>query len=69
MKRFTKAQLIHDLRCRAERLQQEHKFDPGNGYAQVTNKGEAINRYYGEWKTLLDLAKWIEGGYIGVIEN
>lgn len=69
MKRFNKTQLIHELRQRAARIQNEYDFTRGNGYAQVMGKGEEENRAYGEWKTLENLARDIEAGHVGVKSN
>lgn len=64
-KRFTKSKLIADLRDIAAERQKLHKFECGNGYAQVEGQGEERNRDFGEWIMLRHLARWIECGEIG----
>lgn len=37
-----------------------HDFDPGDGWKQAEDRGEAINRDYGGWRALLDLADYFD---------
>ena len=65
-KKFSKALLIEVLNSRIETMQKLQKMDPDNGWAQVDKKGEAANREYGKFSTLIDLRDEIEGGYLSI---
>ena len=67
--RFTKSAIIAELRQRAFELETINKFDHGNGSAQVEKSSPSRNRAYGEWKTLRDVAREIEDGYLGRGKN
>lgn len=61
---FSKKAMIEHLTICAERLQKEHRFDPGNGWNQVKGKSEEVNRAYGQWRTYLQILDDIECGSI-----
>ncbi len=73
-KRFSKGALADQLRDRADALLTAHKFDVGNGTAQLCPRGTdaatqaLIDRAveYGRWCTLWNLAQDVEDGCIGV---
>lgn len=59
--RFSKAKLLQLLMIKIDAIEQNGvKFDYDDGYAQVTGRGEKVNRLYGEWVTLQDLRSQIE---------
>jgi hypothetical protein len=60
--RFTKQFTIDALTARVERMSDDLGLDERNGYAQVTGKGEAWNRAYGEFVAYLDLLNDLESG-------
>lgn len=62
MARFSKQLLLSHLDAQILELQDEYKFDPMNGWAQVEGKGEERNRKYGEYDALLRLSEQIESG-------
>lgn len=55
--RFSKTTLAAEVFKRIHRLECDFNFERGNGYAQVTGKGDELNRAYGEFHALLDLAQ------------
>jgi hypothetical protein len=65
-KKFSKALLIEVLNSRIETMKKINKLNPNNGWAQVDKKGEAANREYGKFSTLIDLRDEIEGGYLSL---
>ena len=58
--RFGKATVSEYITKRLGVLLEKHHFDAGNGYAQVRGKGEEVNRAYGEWDVLLQMAEAFE---------
>ena len=57
MPRFSKAILTEYITKRLTYLEATHGFDRANGWAQVQGLGEELNRLYGEYKHLKDLAQ------------
>lgn len=73
--RFNKAQLVKDLRERAEHLRHMQGFTTMTGTAQLKVGGRTDSErtrnldrsvYYGQWQELLTLAGMIEDGQLGV---
>lgn len=62
MVRFTKAAVLAFIDLTREQFEATHGFDPRNGWAQVEGRGEAVNRDYGAYSVLRDLADCIENG-------
>jgi hypothetical protein len=60
--RFTKQFAIDALTARIEQMVDDLGLDERNGYAQVTGRGEAWNRAYGEFVAYIDLLKDLESG-------
>lgn len=67
MSRFSKAQVFDLLRERAARAQDEHKFDPRNGTAQLSDRtDDATQRLidravaYGRWRALQEIESSID---------
>ena len=56
MTRFSKRTAGSLLWAKVHALERQWGFDRGNGYDQVTGRGEAINRAYGEYTALRELA-------------
>ena len=56
MPRFSKNTLAEYVFSRIDRIQKEHHFDPDNGWSQVYDKGEEVNRAYGEYDELTTMA-------------
>lgn len=68
--RFSKANMLGELRRDAERLRERWGFDPGNGTAQLRNllsKGDLIEAAvaYGQWRRIQLIVEDIEAGYLG----
>lgn len=55
MKQVTKETILTDLRLLIEQLINNEGFNLEDSYHQVTDKGEAINRAYGQFEAYLAL--------------
>jgi hypothetical protein len=60
--RFSKQFMLDSLSERIERMADELGLKENHGYAQVTGKGEAWNRAYGEFRAYCDLHSDIDSG-------
>lgn len=58
--RFSKAKLAKFIVNALADLEENHKFDPRNGYDQVIGQGEGANRAYGEYAALMGIADQFE---------
>lgn len=53
--KFSKSQFAKNVWSRINELEEKYKFKSYNGWDQVKDKGEEINRVYGEYDCLLSL--------------
>jgi hypothetical protein len=54
-KRFSKEHVRNIIGARIEALEKKYLFKMNDGYNQVKEGGEALNRAYGEYSALIDL--------------
>ena len=61
MARFSKAVLRDWLTKSIAHMEHEYGFTRATGWSQVNNKGEAMNRAYGEYDMLLTILDNLNG--------
>lgn len=62
--RFSKANVVAAIEERIANIEKKHRFDPGNGWAQVLNRPSEVAVEYGRWVALRDLRRDILEGWL-----